>query len=224
MAEAYPLHWPEGWPRTPEHRRDDGAKFRMGNDAAPKTENAYVSPTKPVTFERALRLLRDELARLNAKSVVISTNLPLRLNGYPYSQQRRIDDPGVAVYFVFKGKPMVMAQDAFTNIAANVRSLGLAVEAMRQLERHGGGTMMERAFAGFSALPPPEGSKPKRPWWEVMRFPVDPAERELLSVSEVEARFRTLAMRLHPDKGGTADAMAELSQAKDDAVAELEGP
>ena len=33
---------------------------------------------------------------------------------------------------------MVMATDAFSNIAANVRSLGLAIEALRQLERHGG--------------------------------------------------------------------------------------
>ena len=49
-----------------------------------------------------------------------------------------------------------MACDRFDNAAANMRSLGLAIEAMRQLERHGVGTMMERAFTGFVALPAPE--------------------------------------------------------------------
>jgi hypothetical protein len=50
---------------------------------------------------------------------------------------------------------MTMACDRFDNAAANMRSLGLAIEAMRQLERHGGGAMMEKAFSGFVALPPP---------------------------------------------------------------------
>ena len=49
-----------------------------------------------------------------------------------------------------------MAMDRFTSVAGNLRSLTLAIEAMRQLNRHGGGTMMERAFAGFVAIAPPD--------------------------------------------------------------------
>lgn len=124
---------------------------------------------------------------------------------------------------MLKGKPFVMAQDRYHDVAANIRSLALAIEGMRQLERHGGGTMMERAFSGFAALPPPEGTIPKRPWWEVMRYSKDPAERELLSVGEVEARFRNLAKKFHPDAGGTAAEFAELEQAKADAIQDIAG-
>ena len=27
MTEAYPLSWPDGWPRTPEHQRIDGRRI-----------------------------------------------------------------------------------------------------------------------------------------------------------------------------------------------------
>lgn len=221
VVEAFPLCWPDGWPRTPSHMRQNGNQFVTRSIEGSNTWHT----SRQITFARARRLLVDELARLKATGFVMSSNIQLRSDGEPRadSAERRHDDPGIAIYFSYKGKPMVMASDRYTSTAANVRSLGLAIEAMRQLERHGGGQMMERAFAGFTALPPPEGSKPKRPWWEVLRFPADPADRELLSVPEVKARYNTLAMKLHPDQGGSTDAMAELNEAKADAVSELGG-
>lgn len=207
-VQSYPLAWPDGWKRTPDFNRAQSHPF--GSRLA---------------FDRARRGLREELQRLGASTITLSTNVPLRQDGEPHSGAagRRMDDPGVAIYFMLKGKPLVMAQDRYRDVAANMRSLALAVEGMRQLERHGGGTMMERAFSGFAALPPPDGVKPRRPWWEVLRYPVDPAERELLSAGEVEARFRTLAKKLHPDVGGSAEAFSELERAKADAIAELTG-
>lgn len=216
---AYPLCWPESWPRATS--RDSGSQFVTMEYV---TGQSYKS-SKPITYHRARKLLLEELGRLHAKGIILSSNIEVRQDGEPRAGEgdRRLKDPGVAVYFAYKGKPMVMATDRYATIAANVRSLGLAIEAMRQLERHGGGTMMERAFAGFTALPAPEGSKPKRPWWEVLRYPVDPAEREFLSVPEIEARYRSLAKKAHPDQGGTDEAMSELTTAKDDAVAEIGG-
>lgn len=228
-VEAFPLCWPDGWRRTPPHLQDDGSRFKTGSafehDDTALAGHRYVGK-KMITFDRARRLLVDELGRLNAKGVIISSNVPLRLDGQPRADAARIrmDDPGVAVYFTLKGKPMVMAADGYSNIAANLRSLGLAVEALRQLERHGGGVMMERAFAGFTALPAPEGSRPKRAWWVVLNYGDDPEARADLSVDEVLARFKTLAKRRHPDvTGGTAEAMAELTEARDDAVRSLGG-
>jgi hypothetical protein len=213
---AHPLCWPDGWSRTPAHARQSDSVF--------STRRTDGYGWNSLTFDRARRSLAEELERLKAVGVVLSSNVPLRIDGNPRSGDgdRRLDDPGIAVYFSYKGKPMVMAADRYVSAAGNMRSLALAIEAMRALERHGGGVMMERAFAGFTALPAPEGSRPRRPWWEVLRFPVDPAERELLSPAEVKARYNTLALRLHPDQGGDADAMAELNQARDDAVADLE--
>ena len=56
----------------------------------------------------------------------------------------------------------------------------------------------------------------------VLNYGEDPEARADLSVEEVEARFRTLAKRRHPDvDGGSAELMAELNQAREDAVREL---
>jgi hypothetical protein len=223
--ESYPLSWPDGWQRTPQHLRKDGSRFKVRDRKYGEGGSSWLS-SRGVTFDYARRLLVEELGRLKANAVILSTNIPLRNDGQPRAGAAgsRLDDPGVAVYFTLKGKQMVMAADAFSGIAANLRSLGLAVEALRQLERHGGGVMMERAFAGFTALPAPEGSKIKRAWWIVLNYGDDPEARLDLSVEEVEARFRTLAKRRHPDvTGGSVELMAELNEAREDAVRELGG-
>lgn len=225
-VQAYPLAWPDGWPRTPAARREDGARFKSGDAFSGSGDQRRYVGKRMITFDRARRLLRDELDRLKAQNVVLSTNARVRADGEARSDdaERRLSDPGIAVYFRIKGKPMVMAQDAFDSLAANTRSLGLAIEAMRQLERHGGGTMMERAFAGFTALPAPEGSTPKRPWWIVLNYGEADDARADLSVEEVVARFKTLAKRRHPDTDGGSDAaMAELNEAREEAVRDLGG-
>lgn len=210
---AYPLCWPDGWPRTIPGNRSRGSKFRRGGYGG----------SLP-TFATSRKELVAELLLLRATNIVISSSVDVRSDGVVRSgidPERLYKEPGVAVYFLLKGKPLVMAQDAYDMPGVNVRSLTLAIDAMRSLERHGGGTMMTRAFSGFSALPPPEGSKPRRPWWEVLRYPADPAERELLSLPEVKARFNTLAKKLHPDAGGNGADMAELNLALEDAEAEF---
>jgi hypothetical protein len=39
----------------------------------------------------------------------------------------------------------------------------LAIEGLRQLERHGGSLMLDRAFDGFLAIAPPDWKKPGVP-------------------------------------------------------------
>lgn len=213
---AFPLAWPEGWPRTLAFQRKWGGNFRIHDRMA--------HSSALVTFDHSRTLLLKELERMGVSSVTLSTNIPLRLDGQARAGAAvgKIDDPGVAVYFSFKGRAMVMAADAYESVAGNLRSVGLAVEALRQLERHGGGVMMERAFAGFAALPPPaDAPKAKRPWWVVLNYGPDPEARADLSIDEVKARFNVLAKRRHPDAGGSADLFHELMQARDDAAREV---
>jgi hypothetical protein len=202
MTEAFPLKWPDGWPR---HR------------GSQESDKRFNGPT--FRWDRVYRGLVDELKRLGATNITVSTNQPIRQDGAPYAQERRITDPGVAVYFTRRGKAMVMAQDRFWSIIGNMRSLTMAIEGLRQMERHGGATMMERAFDGFAALPPPD--KPKRHWAIVLGYSIHPEDREDLSTEEVEIRFRNLAKKRHPDRGGTVDDMAELNDARAEALAEL---
>lgn len=156
-------------------------------------------------------MLFAEIERLGASDVILSTNVKLRLDGRPLSDNRKIDDPGVAVYFKYKKRLMVMAVDRFETVGGNLRSLCLAIEAMRQLERHGGGAMMERAFTGFVAIAPPDW---KKPWREV--FGVKPDWR-----GDITALFREKARNRHPDSGGSDTLMAELNIAYEEAKVEL---
>ena len=147
MTECNPLSWPNVWPRTSIEKQDRGWQFKRRSDG-------YGG--RLVTFAEGRDSLYDELRKLGATSPVVTTNHPTDRYGIPTESKRRIGDEGVAVYFSLNGTPMVMASDRFDNAAANMRSLALAIEALRQLERHGGGTMMEKAFTGFVALPSPK--------------------------------------------------------------------
>jgi hypothetical protein len=155
--------------------------------------------------------LVDELGLLGAEDVVVSTNVPLRSDGLPYADNRLIPDPGVAVYFMFKRKALVMARDGFKTVAGNIRSLTLALEGMRQLERHGGSAMMEKAFQGFAAIAPPDW---KKPWHEV--FGVQPDWH-----GDIKELYREKARMRHPDAGGNDTLMAELNIAYAEAQREL---
>jgi len=132
----------------------------------------------------------------------------------PPKVRRRYDDPGVGVFFTLNGKPKSMARDPYYTPWENVRSLVLAVDAMRSLERHGGSTMVERAFSGFAALAPPP--KAKRNWWDVLEV-----KRDATRVT-IGANFRRLLKDRHPDKGGTPEQVVELIQARDEALSEAQ--
>lgn len=191
-AEAFPLQWPTGWPRTPWEKRSR-SRFQSGD------------------FVRSRTALLKELRLLGAMSVVISSNMALRNDGLPYADaaKRRIDDPGVAVYFVLKKRQMVMARDIYWTPAENLRSIGLAVEHLRGMERHGGSYMMERAFSGFVAL-----SAPGTHWSGVLQV------SRTATRSEIEAAFRRLARERHPDQGGSDTMMSALNAARDQALRE----
>ena len=197
MTESYPLQWSEGWPRD-GGRRPSGSKF--GRD---------------LTVDRARRRLSDELRLLGAAEPIISTNLELRRDGFPYSNQRRVDDLGVAVYFDAFNQSLVMAYDLWNTVEANINALALAIHGMRQMERHGGAHMMERAFTGFAALPSPDH---KRPYWQVLG--VD----EHAPLPACRAAFRRLAIERHPDHGGSDSLMADLNAAYADAKEFLQAP
>lgn len=212
MTEAYPLTWPDGWPRTPFEKRQDGRSKFVRHDRSNRGGSAY-----DWTFAAARDALMDELARHDARDLVLSTNRQLRRDGLPMSGGRGPDDDGIAIYFTRAGKPLAMACDRFHRAEHNMRSLALALEAMRALERHGGGVMMERAYAGFAALPPPGKS---RTWREVLKMEsFDAAQTD---ASMIEARYRALAKKAHPDApGGSHDQMAELNRAKEEALREV---
>lgn len=203
MTIAFPLAWPEGWRRTIPYRRTNASRFNT-------------------TFAHARGELLNELRLLGAKAVVISSNMAVRNDGLPYAEtaRRKIEDPGVAVYFARGERRLVMARDVFSTVHDNLRSIGLAIAAMRTMERHGGGELMDRAFEGFAALPPPSSSPAPRTWRDVLG-PVPPHLSAATTLELVEQRFREKARAAHPDAGGSVRAMADLNLAIEAARREL---
>lgn len=186
----YPLYWPEGWPRTPRHRR---------RNAAYKVSEA----TARNDLLHSLHLMR-------AHNIVLSTNVRLRHDGLPYANQRTPDECGVAVYWTQKGKDQVIACDAYLSLRDNYRAVGLALEALRQLERCGASEILNRAYTGFSALPA-AGETTKVSWRVVLNLDPGP-----LTAEQVQEAFRRVAKEAHPDRpGGSAEAMREAIQARD---------
>lgn len=200
MTTSYPLAWPAGWPRTRSQDRRDGRKL-------------WSHGKKPWTFNAARLALSDELDKHEASSVILSTNYELRLDGQPRAGAPTPKDVGIAVYFVRKGRQVVMARDAFDRAEENIRSLTLALEAMRAIERHGGALMMDRAFEGFAAL----GAPGKRSWRAVLGI----LDGTPVTKAVIESFYRDAARRAHPDAGGTNEQMAELNAARDAALKEI---
>lgn len=211
---AYPLSWPDGWPRTlPAHRV--AAKFgrtvpsNLGNWK--RIEN--------LTVPQAVSRVMAELGRLNIdqQDVIVSTNLALRLDGLPRGGQAEPQDGGAAVYWQDRqGNRRVLAIDRYTRVADNLAAIAATLDALRAVERHGGARVLERAFTGFTSLPAP-GQAGKRTWRQVFSF----AECSMPTRDQVRAQYRILASLHHPDRGGTDAAMAEVNAAWEAAVKEL---
>lgn len=178
--QRYPLTWPAGWPRTPRHKQSH-------------------SPFK-VTADKAYRELLQELDRLGARDVILSSNLKLRQDGAPYATQPRHDDEGIAVYFIRKGQQVVLACDKFHRREANMRAITKTIDAIRGIERWGSSDMMDRAFTGFTALPAPGGTQ----HW-----------RDVLDEKDPEASYRRLRGKHHPDRGGDPDEFRAVQHAWD---------
>jgi hypothetical protein len=206
---AYPLTWPEGWKRTPAHGRKPD-KFGRARRQDYRT-GAYVAPRDLSINEATLRV-REELERLGVRDddVVVSTNLVLRLDGQPRSDQRAPEDPGVAVYWETKTGQRCIAIDQYTKVTGNLAAIAATLEAMRAIERHGGAEILDRAFTGFTALPGPSTAD----WWDVLEVRRD-ASRDV-----IHANYRRLRSQHHPDRGGDSDAFQRVQRAFDQAQRE----
>jgi len=211
-ATRYPLAWPPGWPRTPAARRRRALFVTVTRAPAAAPGVASRSSTRAVSVIEGVGRLAGELRRLGAEKEIVSTNIKLRVDGWPRSDQAEPADPAAAVYFALDGKPRVLACDRWTRTADNLAAIAAHIEAIRAVDRYGVGTL-EQAFAGYAALPQNTAAA----WWDV--FGVDRGA----PLADVEAAFRQLARAHHPDAGGSHEGMARLTEARAAARRELGG-
>jgi hypothetical protein len=203
--KAYPLTWPAGWRRCPpaERARATFAHYKARLSIG-------------VAVERVLTEL--ELMGVDTDAnVVVSTNVPLRLDGFPRSDRDlEPQDPGAAVYWrnpaSATNKFPCIPIDQYDRVADNLGAIAATLEALRRIERHGGARILERAFLGLTALPAPEQ------WFQVLELSVH------ATAAEIREAAHRLAFKHHPDRpGGDTHHMARINAARDEGLSRLRG-
>lgn len=177
---AYPLDWPLGYKRT---------------------QNRISSSFKQ-TMDRAQRHLHEEVKRLGGSDLVVSTDLPVRNDGMIYAAylDKRIDDPGVAIFFKYKKKDVTMCCDQYFRVWENIYALAKGIEALRGMDRWGVSEFLERAFTGFAALPAAGESSATKPMWYEVLCVTNKAGEDL-----VKGSYRHLLKKYDPINGSVKD-------------------
>jgi hypothetical protein len=189
MTTAYPISWPRGVPRT-EPGRHANSQFKTALSAALKN------------VENSLRRFGDATGK-RVSDIVISSNFALG--------QQSPADPGVAVWFVWDGAERCIAVDRYPKLEHNLQAIHHVLEARVVEARHGGLRIVQQTFTGFIALPAPTEFGGKTCWQVLGVQPQAPRET-------IEAAYRELAKKLHPDKGKDQADMATLNVARDQAL------
>lgn len=185
---AYPLQWPDNFPRT---ARRESSKFKT-------------------SLSGALNNVRQSLQAFGRDSgrpvtdIVLSSNVSLGAE--------RPQDPGIAAWFKWNGESICIPVDRYLRPEENLQAIHHVIEARRTELRHGTLSLVRATMQGFKALPPPPGEKPRRSWPDVLGISPH-ATRE-----HVEETYRLLAKKHHPDAGGSDEAMAELNRARQEAL------
>jgi len=184
--EAYPLHWPLGYRRTAPGQR-------------------ISSPFKQ-SMDKAQQFLRKEIERIKAKKLIVSSNVPVRQDGGLYTDWmvRKIDDPGVAIYFQLDGQQVSMCCDQYKTVWENVYALGKSIEALRAIDRYGTSEFIKRAFSGFKELPEQSSG---RTWWEILEV------SKSASPEIVRQAYLSKIKKAHPDAGGSHEQFIQIQKA-----------
>lgn len=198
MIKAYPLMWPEGYRRTPVRK---------------------ASLFKKSTVPRARRAVEDEIRRLKATNLVISTNLKVRKDGGFVSKQRTPEDPGVAVWFVYKGDLKCIPCDNYEHVWENLYSISKGINALRGLARWGVRDMLDRALTGFVAITDNAGKAKvsnESNWFEILGVDSN------VGIDQLKKKYRELIKECHPDVSGVySEKFFQLKDAFDEGVRQL---
>lgn len=208
-AQRHPLSWPAAWKRTPSAARRQ-ARFFSAREAV---GGLRMVKGGHVTIAEATDRLEKQLDLLRATAPILSTNVALGLRGSPISSRGEPQDPGAACYFQLKGKPRVLACDAWDRVADNIAAIAAHIDAMRRIERYGVGNL-EQAFAGYDALPAPSEDN-RAPWRGMLGFPAGAN----VTADDVQVAYRAHAKNAGNDQG----ALLQLNLARDAAMRELGG-
>ncbi len=178
--------YPLAWPETiPRHKVRESSKFKASLESALKN------------VQTSIRLFARDSGK-PLVGLVISSNVTLGASTPA--------DPGVAVWFTWDGLQVCIPVDRYRTVAANLQAIHHVIEARRTELRHGTLALVRATFMGFTALPRPAGEPG---WHDVLGVAPN------ASIDEIDAAYRAKAKAAHPDAGGSNEAMAILTKARD---------
>lgn len=209
MITTDPLTWPNHWKRTPASKR---IRSRFHRNL--RNQDAYnYRNSRGITIGEATTFTMEQLRLMGLcrPDIIISTNLKCRLDGLPYANQKEPPDPGVSVWWRKQTKKghRVIAIDIYDRAADNLYAIGKTLEAMRGIERWGGGEILERTFTGFTALPAPDGHEVKDDTWAMDVLGATGSETN----GELKNLWKAARWRAHPDKGGSVEQFQRVQEA-----------
>lgn len=206
MVFKTPLNWPQGYPRT------------VARKSALFSSRGSAGGLRSLTVTEASKRLKEELARHGVRDMdvdmVVLTNLKVGVSGLPRADQPEPSDPGVVVNWEVNGKPRNMPIDIYDRVADNIAAVAATLKAMRDIERHGGKVIQDKAMEAFDALPAPDSC------WQVLglAYPI----KGPTAKADVLQAFKHAAGQQHDHRGLPID-MSALVKARDEALASLRG-
>lgn len=151
-------------------------------------------PAALKNVENSLKLFGSDSGKA-VGSIILSSNVTLG--------QAKPADPGVAAWFLWDGMQVCIPVDRYDSVAGNLQAIHHIIEARRVELRHGTLALVRASFQGFTALP-----SHKKPW-QILGTVADAPE------DVIQAAWRAKMAVVHPDKGGTEAAAAEVNAARD---------
>ena len=206
--QAHPLEWPEAVKRTEPGQRKEG-RFTVEGSRGWQ---------EPITIAKAVDRVVNEIKKFTRSghewrcapdTIVISSDLQLRNDGLPRSNQKKPDDPGVCLYYTLDDISQFIPMDSYNDVAQNIAACAAVLDAIRTLERHGF-TPGKGSFNGFAQLPDPNN----RDWRSILGY-------SGYSFDEAKAAYKAAIRNAHPDNGGSTERAAEVNTAWKQAKSEL---
>ena len=174
----------ERWPveRTPSHKRRSKWTFK-----AP--------------WSNTLQLLEDELRHLRATNIVIQADVSegdIRLDGMLRANASPMS-PGVILSFESKHGPLSYPCDSCSYWQHNVRSIALALQSLRAVDRYGVTGRAEQ-YRGWQQLPSQS---------EEM------SRDEAIAIRDAfDGDWRRAKIETHPDHGGSKESFKRVEEAE----------
>ena len=164
-----------------------------------------------------IRLLEDELAWLDASNVVLQCyakngDADIRMDGQ-LRASATVTRPGVIISFDSKHGPLSYPCDSCRHWQHNVRSIALALKALRAVDRYGVTGRAEQ-YRGWTKIAQPcemQGFNTVSDAWEFINDLLDGQ----FSDENDSVKIRRALAIAHPDQGGTTKRFKLASAARD---------